>query len=123
MWVNNLRHGEGFLGQFLDDPLIKSVLYLQGEHAFLMEFMAYTDDEVFRLIRRVKGMESVAGAETHEVLSIIKYRGVLQEAPMAPPKFIIPSRRRRSSSRFRRSGDRERQDLVAEEASFWVGDP
>jgi hypothetical protein len=42
------------------------------------------------LIQRVKGMESVAAAEIQEVLSIIKYRGVLQEAPMAPPRFIIP---------------------------------
>lgn len=90
MWVNNLRHDDGFLGQFLDDPLIKSILYLQGENAFLLEFMAHTNEEVFHLIRKVKGIESVVGAETQEVLSIIKYRGVLEEAPMAPPRFIIP---------------------------------
>lgn len=90
MWVNNLRHDDGFLGQFVDDPLIKSILFLQGEQAFLLEFMTHADEEVFHLIQKVKGMESVASTETQEVLSIIKYRGVLQEAPMAPPKFIIP---------------------------------
>lgn len=90
MWVNNLRHDDGFLGQMLDDPLIKSILYLQGGYVFLLEFMAYLNDEVFHLIRRVKGTESVAGTETQEVLSIIKYRGVLQEAPTAPPRFILP---------------------------------
>jgi|YNPNPStandDraft_1061719.scaffolds.fasta_scaffold00208_14 hypothetical protein len=90
MWVNNLRHDDGFLGQVLDDPLIKSILYLQGRYVFLLEFMAHLDDEVFHLIRRVKGTESVAGTETQEVLSIIKYRGVLQEAPTAPPRFILP---------------------------------
>lgn len=90
IWVNNLRHDENFLRQFLDDPRIKSILFLQGAHAFLMEFMTYSDEEVFHLIQRVKGMESVAAAEIQEVLTIIKYRGVLQEAPMAPPRFIIP---------------------------------
>jgi hypothetical protein len=39
VWVNNLRHDEDFLRQFLDDPLIKSILFLQGAHAFLMEFI------------------------------------------------------------------------------------
>jgi hypothetical protein len=53
--------------------------------------MAHTDEEVFHLVRRVKGIESVAGAETQEVLSIIKYRGVLQETPTAPRRFIIPT--------------------------------
>jgi hypothetical protein len=90
IWVNNLRHDDLFLEQFQSDPRIKSILYLQGHQAFLLEFMAHTNEEVFRLIRMVKGIDTVAGAETHEVLSIIKYRGVLQEAPMAPPRFIIP---------------------------------
>jgi hypothetical protein len=90
IWVNNLRHDDGFFRSFVNDPTIKSILYLQGEHAFLLEFMVYTDDEVFNLIRRVKSIESVNSAETQEVLSLIKYRGVLREAPTAPPRFIIP---------------------------------
>jgi hypothetical protein len=91
MWVNNLRHDDGFLGRFVEDPLIKSILYLQGGQAFLLEFMTYTDEEVYQLIRKVKGIESVVSAETQEVLSIVKYRGVLEEAPTAPPRFIIPT--------------------------------
>ena len=90
MWVNNLRNDEGFLRRFQEDPLVKSILYLQGAHSFLLEFMTHTDEDVFHLIRRIKGMESVMGAETQEVLSIIKYRGVLEEAPSAEPRFITP---------------------------------
>lgn len=89
--VNNLRNHEGFLRLILDVEDIKSVLYLQGDFSYLLEIMAQNNEEVFDLIQAVQTIESVTAMETQEVISIIKYRGVLREEPMAKPRFIVPS--------------------------------
>jgi len=70
---------------------IKSVIYLQGDFSYLIEFMAQDNEDVFNLIRAVQVIESVTALETQEVISIIKYRGVLKEEPMTKPRFIVPS--------------------------------
>jgi len=82
---------ENFVPGIVDDPILKSVLRLQGGTTFLLEIMAVSSEEVMAFTNKLKMNNVVTNMETQEVLAVIKYRGVVFEDPTAAPKFIAPS--------------------------------
>jgi len=82
---------ELFSQKLMNEPVLKSILRLQGGITFLLEVMASNSHEVINLLERIKAIPAVSQLETQEVLSVVKYRGVLFEDPTALPTFIAPT--------------------------------
>jgi hypothetical protein len=90
MWLKTKGNDEELADILKDEEAIKSILYLQGEASFLLEVMIHNHADMVSLIQEIKNLEGVRDLEVQEVLSVIKYRGLLYEDPTAKPRFILP---------------------------------
>jgi hypothetical protein len=72
--IDNPHHDEGLIELLRKDPIVQSVLHIQGECSFISEVITDNYDNYKNLLKKMKDIESVNHIETHEVISVIKYR-------------------------------------------------
>ncbi len=72
--IDNPHHDERLISMLKNDPIVHSVLHVQGECSFIAEVITDDYDLYKYLLKNMKTLESIHHIETQEVISVIKYR-------------------------------------------------
>ncbi len=81
MMIDNPHQDEKLISLLGSFQIVYSILHIQGEHSFIAELITDSYDSFRELLRKVKALDSVWRIETHEVISVPKYRNqILDES-------------------------------------------
>jgi hypothetical protein len=72
--IDNPHHDEPLLEVLQGNPLVHSVLHIQGESSYVAEVIVQDYNDYRTLLSSIKRLETIHHIETHEVISVVKYR-------------------------------------------------
>ena len=79
MMIDNPHHDEKLISLLGSFQIVYTILHIQGEHSFIVELIADNYDSFKELLRKTKSLDAVWRIETHEVITVLKYRGQVMD--------------------------------------------
>ncbi len=79
--IENPHHDEDLIAVLNSDPIVQSILHVQGECSYIAEVITDDYSSYKSLLRKMKDLPSIQHLETQEIISVIKYRNqILDES-------------------------------------------
>jgi hypothetical protein len=77
MKIDNPHSDEKIVSLLRKNPIVVSVLHVQGACSFICEVMTEEYEKYKALVKDIKSIESVNHIETQEVVAVLKYRNTI----------------------------------------------
>jgi hypothetical protein len=72
--IDNPHHDDALLKLLTRDPIVHSILHVQGENSFTIEIIVDDYNKYRGLLSEMKQLKTIHHIETLEVISVVKYR-------------------------------------------------
>ena len=75
MYIDTYVDSTGFINYMNSVNCVYSLLHLQGEHSYVAEVIPNDYSDYKDLLQNLKKLDGILRIDTHEVISVLKYRG------------------------------------------------
>lgn len=79
--IDNPHHDQKLISTLKSSDITLTLLHIQGSSSYITEIISENYEEYKKLLMELKNLTSISHIETHEVISVIKYRNkILDES-------------------------------------------